>query len=173
MPEGTFNLTGEALRKLLTCYVDVSEGTGTPIWEIQGYKTEDASIELNPDLTEVTDIHGDDYSDINTMRGTITFEPNTLRMGSKLSELMLKYWRNGQLEKFSQFKAMIGYGFMGTDGAYEADTFSKSTVFPNSIGGSSRVNFPFTLNFGGERTKGTIDKLRGADIKFTETVSGF
>lgn len=167
---GDFNLTGEALRKLMICAVDVSEGAAQPIWEIQGYKTEDSSIELNPDITTITDVLGDTYSDVNKFEEQQTFEPNTLRLGAMLNELLLKYWRYGQLEKFSQFKVLIGYGFIGADGAYEADVYTASTIEVTSIGGSSRVNMPFNIHFGGEKHHGTIDKLKGADIAFTETV---
>ena len=173
----TFNLKGEALRKLLICAVDVSEqpvstwNAANAIWEIQGYKTEDASIGLNPQKTKVTDILGDTYTDIEKFEAAISFEPNTLRMGAKLSELMVKYWRNGQLEKFSQFPALIGYGFIGVEGAFDADVYPQSTVTPNDLGGSSRVNMPFELDFGGERKPGTIDKMRGSDMVFTPTVN--
>jgi len=163
----TFNLTGEAIRKLLICAVDVSE-TAVEEWEIQGYKTEDSSMDFNPDSSTVTDILGDTYTDVNKFEESQTFEPNTLRMGSKLNALLIKYWRNGDLAKFSQFRVLVGYGFLGTEGAYEADVWKTCTIFPNSLGGSSRVDMPFTINFGGEKIKGTIDKMRGS-ITFTQT----
>ena len=162
-----FNLTGEALRKSLICAVDVSEGIGTPKWEIQGYKVEEANIDLSPDVTEITDILGNTYSSIDGMKTAMDFGSNILRMGAKLNELMLKYWRNGELNRFAEFKAFIGYGFIGTEGAFEADMFEKCTVFPNSIGGSSRIDMPFRISFGGSKVQGTINKLTGDDIVFT------
>lgn len=169
MTSGAFNLEGEALRKLLICAVDVSEES-TPVWEVQGYKTEDAGIEFNPDVATVTDVLGDTYTDINKFEKQIPFEPNTLRLGTRLSELLHKYERNDQLEKFSQFHVLIGYGYLGTKGAYEADVYDACTIVPQSLGGSSRVNFPFQINFGGAKTKGTINKLRGSDISFVPTI---
>lgn len=155
-----FNLTKEALRKLMVCLVDVSESTDTPEWEAQGYKTEDASLEFNPDSTTVTDVLGDTYTDLNKFEESITFEPNTLRMGAKLSELLHKYWRDGDHAKYSQFKVAIVYGYLGTAGSYEADVWKASTIYPNSLGGSSRVDFPFTITMGGERVKAISTDLR-------------
>ena len=159
MPD-VFNLTGEALRKMMIVAVDVSGGGAAPSWEVQGYKTEDTSIEFNPDSTTITDVLGDTYTDVNKFEEQITFEPNTLRMGAKLAELMHQYWRDGALGKFALFRVLVGFGYLGTEGAWEADVYEQSTIFPNSLGGSSRVDFPFTINLGGEKTKGTIDQLR-------------
>ena len=164
----SFNMDKEVLRKLLVCAVDVSGlGSGsTPEWEVQGYKTEDNSIEYNADVTTITDILGDTYTDVNKLERKISFDPNTLRQGSKLSELLLKYERDDELDKFSSFKVLIIYGFLGTDGSYEADMYDACTIFPTSLGGSSRVNFPFEINFGGNKTKGTVNSMR-APITFT------
>ena len=161
-----FNLDGEALRKLLVCAVNVSEVEGADEWEVQGYKTEDSSLEFNPDISTMTDILGEAYSDVNKFEVTQPFDPNTLRMGGKLNELLVKYWREGQLQKFSQFKVLIMYGFIGEEGRYEADCFSSCTITPTSLGGSSRVNMPFSINYGGERVKGTVNDLR-KNIQFT------
>lgn len=172
MAESTFNLTAEALRKILIVAVDVSEDETTPEWEIQGYKTEDTAIEFNPDTSTITDVLGDTYTDVNKFERAINFDPNTLRPienGGKLNLLLHKYQRNEELSKLSQFKVLIGYGYWGTPGAYEADVYPASTITPASLGGSSRVDFPFDINFGGEKKIGTIDKLKKG-LKFTETV---
>jgi len=167
-----FNLTGEALRNLYIFAVDVSEGAVTPEWEIQGYKTEDTSMEFNPEVTTVTDVLGDTYTDVDKFEEQIAFEPNTFRpfaKGGKLSALLLKYKREGTLEKFSQFRVLEGFGMLGTPGAYEADVHEKSTIYPTSMGGSSRTNFPFTVHLGGEITKGTIDTLKRG-LTFTPAI---
>lgn len=165
----TINLTSEAVRKLMIVAVDVSETEDTPEWELQGYKTEDASLELNPDITTITDVLGDTYSDLNKFEKAMSFEPNTLRPISnkgKLNEILLKYERHDQLSKFSRFKVLVAHGYLGDVGAYGAETYSACLITPSSLGGSSRVNFPYDINFGGIKVLGTVDKLQ-AGLKFT------
>lgn len=157
----TFNMTGkdEALRKLLVTFVDVSESDDTPEWEAQGYKTEDSSIAFNPDISTLTDVLGVTYTDVNKFEQEQDFAPNTLRAQSKLNPLMHGWWRDGALEKFAGRKVMVGHGYIGTTGAFEATMWDGCTLVPQSIGGGSRVDFPFNINFGGNIIKGTIDKL--------------
>ena len=167
-----FNLTAEALRKMMTLHVNVSDDPQSPEWEVQGYKTEDQSIEYNPDVSTVTDILGDTYTDVNKFERQASFEPNTLRMGSKLSQKLLTLERNDDLAKFSQFEVLIVYGFIGTAGSYAADMYPASTIYPNSLGGSSRVNMPFNIHLGGEKKKGTSSAIRGtatSPLTFTPT----
>ncbi len=162
MANDVFNLTGkdEALRKLLVTFVDVSEDGSTPVWEAQGYKTEDSALELNPDIKTITDVLGETYTDVNKLEQEQSFEPNTLRAGSKLNPLLHTWWRRGQLEKFAGRKVMVGHGYIGTDGSFAATLWDSCTLVPQSIGGDSRVNFPFNINFGGKQITGKIDKLQ-------------
>jgi len=159
-----FNLTGEAARKMLVTFVNVGT-TSLPVWEAQGYKVEDSAIDFNPDTTTITDILGDTYTDVNKFEESQTLEPSTLRMGAGLAENLHQIWRDQDLEKFSQFEVALVYGYLGTTGAYEADIWKTCTIYPNSIGGSSRVDFPFTINLGGEKVKAISTGLRtGATI---------
>jgi len=162
----SFNLAAEALRKSLVCFVDVGTPT-SPSWEAQGYKTEDASIEFNPDITTITDVLGDTYTDVNKFEPAITFEPNTVRMGAKLTEKMHEYFIEDKLAEFAEFRAAIVFGYIdgGGPGTYLAKIYDKCTIYPNGLGGSSRVDMPFTINYGGEVTLGESDGLRtGATI---------
>lgn len=173
MPSTTFNLTAEALRPQLIVAVDVSDtptaGFEGAVWEIQGYKTEDTAIEYNPDKSTMTDVRGVTFTDVNKFEKNISFDPNTLRAvdnDGKLNLLLHKYERGDELSKFSQFRVLIGYGYWGDNGAYEADVYTGCTITPNSLGGSSRVDFPYDIDFGGEKILGTIDKLKKG-LKFT------
>ncbi len=164
-----FNLTGEALRNKLLVYVDVSEaGSTTPEWEIQGVKSAEGVMAYNPTITTVTDILGETYTTVDGLATKITFDPNTLRMGSKLSEKLLEITRDQDYAKYSEFKVLVVYGMLGSDGAYEADMDEGCTINPNSLGGTSRVNMPFDITFSGKRTKGTVNALYPAkNIVFT------
>lgn len=172
----TINLTAEAMRPQLIVAVDVSEPTNfddytDAEWEIQGYKTEDTAIEYNSDTSTLTDVTGRTFTDVNKFEKAIDFDPNTLRPvnnDGKLNEILLRYDLNDQLSKFSQFRVLVGYGFMGTDGAFTAYVHQASTVTPQSLGGSSRVDMPINIALGGTKVLGTIDKLKKG-LVFTPT----
>jgi hypothetical protein len=174
-----YNIEGEAKRNLMLFAVDVSAQTGewsasSAIWEVQGYKTEDTSLELNADVATLTDILGDTYATVNKFDSSITFEPNTfiyyegVKDGA-LNKQLLQYFRYREYEKFSNYHVMIVYGFMGSAGSYEADVYTQSTVVPNSIGGAAQVNFPFTATPGGDVIHGTVNKLAKTGMVFTPT----
>ncbi len=167
----TINTSGEVERKLMVLYVNV--GTSLePIWEPKGVKVEESALELNPDIETITDILGVTHTTVNKLEPSQAFDPNTLRMGAKLAEKMLDIYRRGALSEFSQFETLIVYGFLGTAGAYEADKETGCTITPNSIGGSSRVDMPFTVNFSGNKTLGTVNAFYPASsVVFTEAVS--
>jgi hypothetical protein len=180
MATPAYNISGEAARKLLLFAVDVSAQTGAwdasaAEWEVQGYKTEDSSLEFNPDVTTVTDILGDTYSTLNKFEISETFEPNTFAVlpgvkDGKLNAKLLDDFRYQRLEQFSLYKIMIVYGFLGSAGSYEADVWTQSTIYPNSMGGAGQTNFPFTATLGGEITHGTVDKLAKKGMTFTPNV---
>lgn len=159
MPTPEFNLTAEALRKSLIMYVDVSDDGDTPEWEPQGYKTEEAALEFNPDIETVTDILGDTYTTVNKFERAMSFAPNTLRPianRGKLNQILHEYARRGEYSKMSNFKVLIAYGYTEN---LEADMYPTSTITPQSLGGSSRVDFPYDINLGGEAQFGTVDTL--------------
>lgn len=163
----TINTAGEVLRKYLVTYVNVGT-TEAKVWEAQGIKVEESAIELNPDISTITDILGITYSDVNKMEASQTMDPNTLRMGAKLSEKMLDIYRRGAFDEYSNFEVLIVYGFLGTSGSYEADLETGCTVVPNAVGGSSRVDMPFVINLSGKKTLGTVNKFYPAtDVEFT------
>lgn len=166
----TINQSGEVLRKYLVTYVNVGTSEAK-VWEAQGIKVEDSSIELNPDIQTVTDILGITHTIVNKMEASQTLDPNTLRMGAKLSEKMLDIYRRGALAEYSQFEVLLVYGFLGTTGSYEADLETGCTVVPNSIGGSSRVDMPFVINLSGKKTLGTVNAFYPAEtVTFTPAV---
>ena len=178
MPE-TFTLTSEALRNALILYVDVADQTGAwspsaAEWEAQGYKTEDAALEFNPDKTTVTDILGDTYTTVEKLERQMAFEPNTIRPianRGKMNQLLHEYTRRGQLSKMQEFKVMIAYGYISKTSSatppvisYEADVYPASTITPQSLGGSSRVNFPYDIDLGGEPMFGTVNQMLPSPI---------
>lgn len=167
--------TGDVKRNLMACAIDVSD-TDTPEYRVVGYRIEDSTLEFNPDVENVTDILGTSHGSVNKMEPTQSFEPHRLTgnegLGA-LGEKMLHYFRYNEMDKFSQFKCILIYGFLESDtpGKFVADLYSASTVIPQSIGGSSWADMPFEVTFGGEVKHGSVDAIIG-EVTFTEDIEG-
>ena len=147
-------------RKLLMTYVDVSDGS-TPEWEIVGRGVEESAIELNPETETVTDILGITETSITKWEATQTFEPNTVRGGSKLNMKLHQIWQDKTPEKLTQFKVLLVYAYLGTTGKFEAEMHKGCTVNPTSIGGSAYVDMPIEITYSNDITKGTVSIANG------------
>ena len=170
-----FNLaTGQrAERKTLITVVEWTDPTSdasTPIREILGTRTEDSSIEYNPDITTSTDILGYNYTDINKTEPSQSFDPFLVLGGSKLGALLNDIRRRNAYTELNQFTVYIITAFIGnaTDG-YEAEKQTDCTIAYTAIGGDTKVNFPIEVHFSNKTTLGKVDKLT-SDFTFTPDV---
>ena len=163
----------KAERRLFAVYVDISgktpQDTGwIPVWEVQGKGVEDSSVELNPDDSTVTDILGITEKTVNKLEESQSFEPNTIRGGQKLNEILLDIVRKKDVSRLSNFTVLRAWTFLGGSGIYEAEYDEACTITPQSIGGSSFIDMPMEISYSGKRTFGTVDKL--TDPVFTKSV---
>ena len=167
MSVNQFNLNAgqRAERKLLITVAEWLNGT-TPVREILGTRTEDSSIDYNPDIETTTDILGINYTDMNRTQPQQDFDPYLILGGSKLGALLNDIRRRNALSELSQFTVYIITAFSGTTGAYDAEKHVNCTIAYNSIGGDTNVNFPISVYFSNDITIGTVDKLAD-DFVFT------
>lgn len=167
-----FNLDAgqRAERKLLITVAEWTEGSGsgaTPVREILGTRTEDSSIEYNPDIETTTDILGINYTDLNRTQPQQDFDPYLILGGSNLGAKLNDIRRRNALSELSQFTVYIITAFVGSSSAgYAAEKHTGCTITYNSIGGDSNVNFPISVYFSNNITLGTVDKLAD-DFVFT------
>ena len=163
-----FNLTPgqRAERKLLITVAEWKDGSN-PVREILGTRTEDSSIEYNPDIETTTDILGINYTDINKTQPQQDFDPYLVLGGSKLGALLNDIRRRNALSELNQFTMYIITAFVGdaTNG-YAAEKHTGCTITYNSIGGDANVNFPISVYLSNDITTGTVDKLAD-DFVFT------
>ena len=162
-----FNVStgAKAPRKLLKHFVNVGTGE-TKEWELLGVGIEDSSIETNFETETVNDILGNTETSITGASPSQSFEPFTVRGGSKLAFKLHEIWLNKEYEKLSQFEMLTVYGYIGTEtDGYEADMQSDCTITFGSIGGSAYVDMPITVNYSDKKQRGTV--------KFTEGVPTF
>lgn len=163
-----FNLTAgqRAERKLLITVAEWTEGA-TQEREILGTRTEDSSIEYNPDIQESTDILGNNYTDVNKTQPAQSFDPFLILGGSRLGAFLNDIRRRNALSELQQFTIYIITAFVGTEGAYETEKHEDCSITYDSIGGDANVNFPITVHFSNKITTGTVDKI-APDFQFVQ-----
>ena len=163
-----FNLsTGQrAERKLLITVAEWTESS-SQVREILGTRTEDSSIDYNPDIETTTDILGINYTDMNRTQPQQDFDPFLVLGGSKLGALLNDIRRRNALSELSQFTVYIITAFVGdSTNGYAAEKHTGCTIAYNSIGGDTNVNFPISVYYSNNITVGTVDKL-ASDFEFT------
>ena len=163
-----FNLaTGQrAERKLLITVAEWTDSS-TQVREILGTRTEDSSIDYNPDIETTTDILGINYTDLNRTQPQQDFDPFLILGGSKLGALLNDIRSRNALSELSQFTVYIITAFIGdATGGYAAEKHTGCTIAYNSIGGDANVNFPISVYYSNNITNGTVDKLAD-DFVFT------
>lgn len=158
--------TGQrAERKLLITVAEWQEGS-TQEREILGTRTEDSSIDYNPDIETTTDILGINYTDMNRTQPQQDFDPYLILGGSKLGAKLNDIRRRNALSELNQFTVYIITAFIGAAGTYAAEKHTDCTIAYNSIGGDTNVNMPISVYFSNKITTGTVDKLAD-DFTFT------
>lgn len=163
-----FNLTQgqRAERKLLITVAEWTDGS-TQVREILGTRTEDSSIDYNPDIETTTDILGINYTDLNRTQPQQDFDPYLILGGSKLGAKLNDIRRRNALSELNQFTMYIITAFIGDSSeGYAAEKHTGCTITYNSIGGDANVNFPISVYFSNSITTGTVDKLAD-DFVFT------
>lgn len=166
-----FNLSNgqRAERKLLITVAEWMEGT-TQVREILGTRTEDSSIDYNPDIETTTDILGINYTDLNKTQPQQDFDPFLVLGGSQLGAKLNDIRRRNALSELSQFTVYIITAFIGNStSGYAAEKHTGCTIAYNSIGGDANVNFPISVYYSNKITTGTVNKL-ASDFEFTADV---
>ena len=153
--------TGQrADRKLLITVAEWSEGSGgSPKRQILGHRIESSAIEYNHDITTLTDILGENYTDVNKSQPQQAFEPFTITGGNALAEFLNDKRRRNALSELNCFTVYVITAFKKEDGEYQAEKHTDCTIVYNSIGGDTKTDMPITVYFSNKITTGTVDKL--------------
>lgn len=176
MAEMTMNLAAKerAQRKTLITVAEWTPvGTEEPVREILGARTEDSSIEFNPDIATSTDILGMTYTDVNKTEPQQSFDPFFLLGGSKLGEYLADAALENRIADFNgKFNVYVIAAFIN-DKAGNAEATKYKTVkhtgcsiVPTSMGGDAYVSMPIEVHYSNDITTGSVDKLAD-DFVFT------
>ena len=142
-------------RKLEMLFVNVGTAE-TKEWELLGRGVEDASIEFNHDVEQITDITGVTDTTVSAAKPAITMDPNNIRGGSKLSEKLLDIERRNAVAEFGTFEILNVHAYLGdVNGPYTAELHKNSTIVPTSLGGSSYVGLPLDVRLSNDKDLGT------------------
>lgn len=165
----SFNINSgqRAERKLLITAVEWTDGTTKR--EILGHRIESSSIDYNHDISTMTDILGENYTDVNKSQPQQAFEPFTITGGSELAEFLNDKRRRNALSELNAFTVYVITAFKGSAGAYEAERHTDCTIVYNSIGGDTHTDMPINVYFSNKITLGTVDTL---DDTFQFTPNG-
>ena len=163
-----------AQRKTLITVAEwkVKEGAEEPkqYREVLGARTEDSSIEFNPDTQTSTDILGITYTDVNKTEPQQDFDPFFLLGGSALGAYLAEAALENNIDAYNNvFDIYIITGFIGTTGKYKCVKHAGCTILPTSIGGDSYVSMPIEVHYSNNITTGTVNKLAD-DFEFVPDV---
>ncbi len=160
-----------AERKLL---ITVAEWDGTKYGgtstdrEILGVRTEDSSIEFNPDVETSTDIRGITYTDVNKTEPQQDFDPYNILGGSKLASYLTQAALVNDIQAYNNaFKVYVITAFIGSAGSHYAVRHDGCSIIPTSLGGDSYTQMPIEVHFSNDITEGTVNG--GDDGKLSTT----
>ena len=161
----------KAARKLLMTFVNVSDSSDEPEWELVGSGVEDSALELNPNTETVTDILGVTQTSVTKWEPNQSLDPNTVKGGSKLNFKLHSIWQNKTPELLSKFDVLIVYAYVGESPNFEAEMQKNCTINITSIGGSSYVDMPIEIMLSNDSVKGTVAIANGVPT-FTAATAG-
>ena len=162
----------KAKTEFFKIYADVS-GTGlAPEWELQGRGVESWTVEENQDVEKTTDVLGYVDMERGTAQPTQSGVSIRLRKGSKLAELLFDAWFTGDKSKLDAIKILQKFEFV--DGADEStckarleeDVMIAVNSFSGEAGGY--LAFDIDIHYANKRKLGTMPKVDGETITFTE-----
>ena len=146
----------KAPRKLLKHYVNVGTKEAKE-WELLGAGVEDSSIETNFETEEANDILGNHETSVTGAAPSQSFEPFTVRGGSKLAFMLHDIWLNKEYNKLSTFEMLTVYSYVGDESeGYDATIEEDCTITFGSIGGSAYIDMPITVAYSDKKQRGTV-----------------
>lgn len=146
----------KAARRLLMTFVNVSDSSDTPEWELVGSGVEESALELNPNTETVTDILGVTQTSVTKWEPNQSLDPNTVKGGSKLNFKLHQIWQNKTPELLSKFDVLIVYAYIGESASFDAEMQKNCTINITSIGGSAYVDMPIEIMMSNDSVKGSV-----------------
>ena len=169
MADMTFNTTAGAViaRKMYVLYLNTGTAS-TPVWSPVGKRVEDSSADYDWGEESKVDIFGETYTTFKAPQISQSFDPCELDSGDVAQ---VKIWnqsiKDQDISAMTNNDMLLVHLYAGTaESAMFAERYAACAVKPASIGGSSTVDMPIDVTFGGKRTLGTAAIAAGV-VTFT------
>lgn len=170
MADMTFNtVEGQTVeRELLIACLNTGTSAASPVWSPFGARVEDSSMEYDWSDESNQDILGKTRNTMRKPKITQSFDPSSLDKGEPA---LVKIWNLAIKEQNAAALAsqdvLVVHAYAGTaDTAVFAERYDASMVKPTGLGGSSVVDMPIEVTYGGNRTTGTAAILANGTITF-------
>lgn len=151
-------VTGKIARKYMAHFIDSSFGGTTVSWYRVGEDLEEYNVEMNPDTEVRKNILGNSTFIHNGYEPSADAEPYYARVGDALFTRLQKIIDEQANDDTCRTSALEVHlwdagSTSGTYVAYKQDCY----VVPSSYGGdTSGYQIPFSVNYVGEKVKGTF-----------------
>lgn len=157
-----------AERKTFITVAEWSEGSSTLVREILGTRTEESSIEFNPDIETMTDVRGITYTDVNKTEPEQTFDPFYVMGGSTLASYLVPAALENRISDYNNIFTIYEIAAFSGDSTngYYTVKHTGCTILPTSLGGDAKVAMPIEVHLSNNITVGTVNKLAD-DFVFT------
>lgn len=152
-----------AERKLMLTVAEWQSGSST-VSELLGARTEDSSLEINPESETITDILGINYTDVNKTEPSQTFDPGYIIGGQKLGDYLAAAALTNDINAYNgKFTVYIICAWLrkGEKPNYEyyAVKHTGCTILPNSLGGDSYVSLPYEVHLSNNLVEGSVSDI--------------
>lgn len=170
MPDMTFNTPeGQTIeRELLVACLNTGT-TSAPVWSPFGARVEDSSMEYDWSDESKQDILGKTRNTMRKPKITQSFDPSEL---DPAEPALVKIWnlavKDQDASALAAQDVLVVHAYAGTaKTAVFAERYDASMVKPTGLGGSSVVEMPIEVTYGGNRTTGTASISATGEITFT------
>ena len=161
---------GKIARKYMAHFLDASFGGTTPEWYRLGEDLEEYSVDLNPDTEVKKNILGNTSFNHNGYEPSADSDPYYARVGDPLFEHLQDIVGTLATDDGCKTSSLEVHLWDGSESAgftaYKQDCY----VVPTSYGGdTSGYQIPFSVNYVGDKTKGTYNPTTKAFTASTES----
>ena len=170
MPDMTFNTPeGQTIERELLIACLTTGTTSGPVWSPFGARVEDSSMEYDWSDESKQDILGKTRNTMRKPKITQTFDPSELDASEPA---LVKIWnlavKDQDASALAAQDVLVVHAYAGTaKTAVFAERYDASMVKPTGLGGSSVVEMPIEVTYGGNRTTGTASISETGEITFT------
>lgn len=168
MPETNITGSGYIKREEFKLFANTAKDDDmtTPVWELQGDKVEDMSLEMNPNVETVTDVTGATSTVLDRYEKQTSVGTYRARRESKFGAILYDIVKEEKTLSDVERTFLCVNLFSAAEGKYDAWT-QKGVIAVQNYGGDTKgLNIPYNIHWIGGKTYGTA-AIAGGTVSFT------